>query len=121
MAEEALRAVDRVITAVLEKPADIIAEAFSEATKFLGLDENERKAIAYALIGDLSPLPEPLDAPLDEVVQRKLMEVMPEMDKGLRYFAYISEHIPVLEKLPNYLTATLITIALKRIQRSQKT
>ena len=68
-----------------------------------------RKAIAYALVGDLlaSPLPPPFDAPLDAIVSEKLQELVPNLGKYRRIYTRIAEHIPSLELLPNYLIAVV--------------
>lgn len=72
-------------------------------------DPRWRKAIAYALVGDLiaSPVPPPFDAPLDVVVMEKLQELVPNLNKYRRIYMRIAEYMPVLEMLPNYLVAVV--------------
>jgi len=76
-------------------------------------DPKFRKALAYALVGDLiaSPCPPPFDTPLDLVVQDRLRELLPESDKYRRMVAKVAEGLPYIELLPNY---TLMVLWTKR-------
>jgi len=84
---------------------------------FKDLDEREKKALAYALVGDLivSPIPSPLDTPLDVVVQNRIRQYLPEMDKYRRMAAKVAEAFPYLELLPNYVLSVIATIREKEI------
>ena len=79
---------------------------------FEQLTEDEKKALAYAVVGDLiaSPIPSPLDTPLDIAVQERIKQHMPETDKYRRIAAKIAESIPILELLPSYTITVLAAI-----------
>lgn len=95
------------IPVVLSRAAENLVDALAKAVEPLIPEEDPRwrKAIAYALVGDLvaSPLPPPLDAPLDAAVSERLLELVPEISKYKRISAKIAESIPYIELLPTYL------------------
>ena len=109
-----------VIPVVLGKVAEGLVDALASAVLRLvadlpllaGLSDREKRAVAYAIVGDLlvSPIPEPLDAPLDVVVQERLRALLPEMDRYRRMFMKAAEAMPYLEALPNYLISVLAAI-----------
>ena len=73
------------------------------------LAENEKRALAYALVGDLiaSPIPPPFDAPIDVAVSTRIKEYLPEIDKYRHMYARTAEAFPLLELLPTYTLATI--------------
>lgn len=82
---------------------------------FRDLSEDEKQALAYAIVGDLiaSPLPEPLDTPIDVVVQMKLRDLLPESSKYMQMVSRIIEFLPILELLPTY-SSTVLSVVLER-------
>lgn len=84
------------------------------------LDEREKTALAYALVGDLiaSPIPPPFDAPIDVAVSTRIRELLPEMERYRHMYARAAEAFPLLELLPTYTIVTLATIREKEL-RSQ--
>ena len=111
-----------VLGRMTENLVDGLAETayrfISAAPAFQNLTENERRALAYAVVGDLvaSPIPSPLDVPLDTVIQDRIRSLMPEMDRYLRMTAKVAEAFPYLELLPNYTAAVLAALREKEIQ-----
>ncbi len=114
--EGPLLAIGKFAEAVVDNLAEFMYRVMTPM--FQDLSEREKRALAYALVGDLiaSPIPEPFDAPIDVVVQEKLRDLLPEMNKYLRTAARIAEWIPVLELLPNYTMAVMATIRERQIE-----
>lgn len=127
MAERRLKLppfIDQIL-AFLGKSAEGIVDSLASwfqqfvetAPAFKDLSENEKKALAYALVGDIivSPIPSPLDTPLDVVVQRRIKQYLPEIDKYRQMAAKVAEAFPYLELLPNYVLSVIATIREKEI------
>ena len=102
---------------VVDGLASWLYQFVETAPPFRNLDEREKKALAYALVGDIivSPIPSPLDTPLDVVVQNRIRQYLPEMDKYRRMAAKVAEAFPYLELLPNYVLSVIATIREKEI------
>lgn len=102
----------RLAEGVVDAMAEVAYRFIAATPVFSGLEEREKRALAYAVVGDLiaSPIPEPLDVPVDIVVQEKLERLLPEMGKYRRMYARIAEFIPVLELLPTYTLTVMATI-----------
>ena len=107
-----LAGVWRITEALVDGVANMAYGLVQKSPQFATLSESERKALAYALAGDLlaSPVPPPFDTPLDTIVQERVRSLIPDMDKYLRMTARVAEAVPVLELLPNYTLAVLATI-----------
>jgi hypothetical protein len=107
---------------ILYKPVDLPSQLIeSLIPKHVVKNERVRKALAYAVVGDLlvSPIPSPLDLPLDVMVQQRLRELLPEMDEGIRLLSSVSEYLPVVELLPNYILSVVVTVATGKLKESE--
>ena len=116
MIDSILIAVSRVSERFVDSVASVVYEVIKRVPPppFLPRDltENERRALAYAIVGDLiaSPIPEPFDTPIDVVVQRKISELLPNMGKYRQMAMKIAEFMPILELLPNYTISVIAAI-----------
>lgn len=79
---------------------------------FTGRDPRRRRILALAVAGDIvtTPIPSPLDAPFEVVIERKLRAELPEMPSYRRSLMKMIERIPILELLPTYTIATRLTL-----------
>ena len=77
-------------------------------------DPKERRMVAIALAGDILGmfLIAPLDEPIDIAVTEKFKREFPEFDvnKYRRIFVRLTEHLPIIELLPNYTLAVRATL-----------
>ena len=111
---------------VTERVVDDFAERLytfiSNVPAFRDLSDEEKRAVAYALVGDIfaSPIPSPLDAALDAVVQDRIRRFLPQMDKYRRMGAKVAEAIPYVELQPNYTLAVLASIREREIPVTEK-
>lgn len=82
---------------VVDSLAEIAYRVIQTIPALRNLSENEKRALAYALVGDLiaSPIPEPLDAPIDAVVQDRISKLLPNMNRYLRIGTKIVELLPL--------------------------
>lgn len=105
-------ALGRMAEALVDGAARAVESTILQAPAFQDLSEREKKALAYAIVGDLlvSPIPAPLDAPLDVVVQERIRQHMPEVEKYRRMATKAAEALPYLELLPNYIITVMATI-----------
>jgi len=108
--------VPRVLGRVAERVVDSLAErlytVISRSERFKDLPENARKALAYAVVGDVvvSPIPSPLDVALDAVVEERIREYLPQVDKYVRMFTRVAEALPWVELLPTYVISVLTSV-----------
>ena len=110
-------ALGKIAERIVDSLADHAYSFISRMPAFEDLNENEKRALAYAIVGDLvvSPVPPPLDTPLDVVVQDRIRRLLPEMDKYRRMTAKVAEAFPYLELLPNYVITVIATIREKEV------
>ena len=76
---------------------------------FKDVDERKKRALAYAIVGDLivSPIPSPLDAPLDVVINERIRENLPEYGRYRWMAVKAAEALPIIELLPTYTISVL--------------
>jgi len=115
--------IDRIIAFFGKATEDIVdflasfTKPFVEAVPaFKDLSENEKKALAYALVGDVivSPIPSPFDTPLDVVIQNRIQQYLPDIAKYRQMATRIAEALPIVELLPTYTLTVIATIAEKK-------
>ena len=120
MLEKIYQELSRIIASppelVVDKLAGLVNNILEDTEP--DMDPEIRRALAYAIVGDtvVSILPEPLDAPLDEVVQRRLQQLLPDAYRKIKLASSIAEDIPYVELLPNY---TMAVLSVARLQRER--
>jgi len=113
--------IPRVLGKISERIVDSFAERLyniiSASERFKDLTENEKKALAYAVVGDVvvSPIPSPFDVALDAVVEERIRELLPEMDKYMRMMTRVSESLPLVELLPSYIVSVMMSVKEKKL------
>ena len=97
---------------VLDRLAELVYDELSEDPDYRKLSDNERWALAYAIVGDtlVSLIPEPLDAPMDEYIQYKIRSYLPDLPRDVAVIEETLEDIDVAELLPNYYLMVMYAI-----------
>ena len=84
----------------------------SRSEQLKDLPDNARKALAYAIVGDVvvSPIPSPLDVALDTAVEERIRELLPQIDKYMRMITRVAEALSWIELLPTYVVSVLTAV-----------